>query len=108
MEDQTQATILAVDDEPSNLNIIAGYLKPLPVKLLVANSGEKALSITQSALPDVILMDIRMPGLSGIEVCRQLKSSPKTADIPVIFLTASEKDDRDICRFGGGHLSHCQ
>ena len=101
MEDQTQATILAVDDEPSNLNIIAGYLKPLPVKLLVANSGEKALSITQSALPDVILMDIRMPGLSGIEVCRQLKSSPKTADIPVIFLTASESDVSESFAAGG-------
>ncbi len=63
MDDNIQATILAVDDEPSNLNIIAGYLKSMPIKLLVANSGEKALSVTQSTLPDMILMDIRMPGL---------------------------------------------
>lgn len=101
MDDNIQATILAVDDEPSNLNIIAGYLKSMPIKLLVANSGEKALSVTQSTLPDMILMDIRMPGLSGIEVCRQLKSSPKTADIPVIFLTASDRDVSESFAAGG-------
>ena len=66
MDDNIQATILAVDDEPSNLNIIAGYLKSMPIKLLVANSGEKALSVTQSTLPDMILMDIRMPGLLSL------------------------------------------
>jgi putative two-component system response regulator len=80
--------ILVVDDTPDNLSLMAGLLKDL-YKVKVANHGEKALSIVRGdSPPDLILLDIMMPGLSGYEVCKILKDDPATRDIPVIFLTA--------------------
>ncbi|MBP9734973.1 MAG: two-component system response regulator [Rhodoferax sp.] len=80
--------ILVVDDTPDNLSLMAGLLKDL-YKVKVANHGEKALSIVRGdSPPDLILLDIMMPGLSGYEVCKILKDDAATRDIPVIFLTA--------------------
>ena len=89
-----RATILVVDDTPENLALMSGLLKE-NYKVKIANSGEKALKIAASETPpNLILLDIMMPGLNGFEVCRQLKDDPKTRDIPVIFLTAkSEIED---------------
>jgi DNA-binding NtrC family response regulator len=89
-----KATILVVDDTPENLTIMSGLLKE-NYKVKIANSGEKALKIAASGTPpNLILLDIMMPGLDGFEVCRQLKDDPQTKDIPIIFLTAkSEIDD---------------
>jgi len=81
-------TVLVVDDTPDNLSLMSGLLKDL-YKVKVANSGEKALKVVQSDNPpDLILLDIMMPGMDGYEVCERLKNDPKTRDIPVIFLTA--------------------
>jgi len=83
-----KATLLVVDDTPDNLTLMAGLLKHL-YKVKVANSGEKALDYMEMHdIPDLILLDIMMPGLSGYEVLTRLKSNEKTCDIPVIFLTA--------------------
>ncbi|MCX7143860.1 MAG: two-component system response regulator [Proteobacteria bacterium] len=83
-----KATVLVVDDTPDNLSLMSGLLKDL-YKVKVANNGEKALKIAAADNPpDLILLDIMMPGMDGYEVCRLLKEEPKTADIPVIFLTA--------------------
>ena len=89
-----KATVLVVDDTPDNLSLMSGLLKEL-YKVKVANSGEKGLKIAQSdPPPDLILLDIMMPGMDGYEVCQHLQSDPKTRDIPVIFLTAkSEVED---------------
>jgi putative two-component system response regulator len=89
-----KATILVVDDTPDNLSLMSGLLKD-DYKVKVANSGEKALKVAHSDNPpDLILLDIMMPGMDGYEVCRNLKSEPSTRDIPVIFLTAkSEVED---------------
>ena len=81
-------SILLVDDNPTNLQVLFQTLDGVGCKLLVAKNGEMALSITEKARPDLILLDIMMPGIDGYEVCRQLKSKPDTADIPVIFLSA--------------------
>ena len=81
-------SILLVDDNPTNLQVLFQTLDGVGCKLLVAKNGEMALSITDKARPDLILLDIMMPGIDGYEVCRQLKSVPATADIPVIFLSA--------------------
>ena len=82
------ATILVVDDTPANLDLMAGLLQDR-YRVKVAISGEKALQIARSASPpDLILLDIMMPGLSGYEVCEQLKRDPATRSIPIIFLTA--------------------
>ena len=81
-------TILVVDDTPDNLKLMSGLLKDL-YKIKIANGGEKALAIAASdSPPDLILLDIMMPGMDGYEVCRRLKCDPATRDIPVIFLTA--------------------
>jgi putative two-component system response regulator len=83
-----KATVLVVDDTPDNLSLMSGLLKD-DYKVKVANGGEKALKIAQSDNPpDLILLDIMMPGMDGYEVCQHLKSNPATRDIPVIFLTA--------------------
>ena len=81
-------TILVVDDDPDNLEVISGLLKDL-YRVKVANSGEKGLQIVAGAAPpDLILLDVMMPELSGYEVCTQLKRDPATSHIPVLFLTA--------------------
>jgi putative two-component system response regulator len=83
-----KATILVVDDTPDNLSLMSGLLKDL-YKVKVANNGEKAIKIAQATPPpDLILLDIMMPGLSGYDVCQTLKAAPATRDIPIIFLTA--------------------
>jgi putative two-component system response regulator len=81
-------TVLVVDDTPHNLSLMSGLLKEL-YKIKVANNGEKAIRIVQSdSPPDLILLDIMMPGLSGYEVCKILKEDPRSRSIPIIFLTA--------------------
>jgi len=81
-------TILVVDDTPDNLSLMSGLLKD-SYRVKVANSGEKALKQVQGdAKPDLILLDIMMPGLSGYDVIAQLKADPGARNIPVIFLTA--------------------
>ena len=83
-----RATILVVDDTLDNLTLMSGLLKDL-YKVKIANSGEKALKAVQGDNPpDLILLDIMMPGLSGYDVCKVLKEDPATRSIPIIFLTA--------------------
>jgi len=84
----TKPTILVVDDSPENLSLMSGLLKD-QYRVKVANNGEKALTIIDTGpLPDIILLDIVMPGLNGYDVCRQLKSEARSRDVPVIFLTS--------------------
>jgi phosphoserine phosphatase RsbU/P len=80
--------LLLVDDNPTNLQVLYQTLETTGCKLLVAKNGETALAIAQKASPNLILLDIMMPGIDGFEVCRRLKDNPDTADIPVIFLSA--------------------
>lgn len=81
-------TVLVVDDTPDNLSLMSSLLID-DYKVKVANNGEKAIRIAQSdSPPDLILLDIMMPGLDGYEVCKRLKADKKTAEIPIVFLTA--------------------
>jgi putative two-component system response regulator len=85
--------ILVVDDTPDNLSLMSGLLKDR-YRVKVANNGEKAIKIVQSeSQPDLILLDIMMPGLSGYDVCQILKSDPNSRHIPIIFLTAMTGTD---------------
>ena len=87
-------TVLIVDDTPANLDLLVEILRS-DYRTKVAISGEKALELAFSATPpDLVLLDITMPGLNGYEVCQRLKANPSTSNIPVIFVTAmSEVDD---------------
>jgi sigma-B regulation protein RsbU (phosphoserine phosphatase) len=80
--------ILLVDDNPTNLQVLRQTLQGIDCKMLIAKNGERALSIAVEEHPDLILLDIMMPGIDGFEVCRRLKSDAATEDIPVIFLSA--------------------
>lgn len=84
----SKPSILVVDDTPDNLTLMSALLKD-SYKVRVANGGERALKLAvASEPPDLILLDIMMPGMDGFEVCRRLKAEPATREIPVIFLTA--------------------
>jgi putative two-component system response regulator len=81
-------TVLVVDDTPDNLTLMSGLLKD-HYRVKLANNGEKALVAARAVPPpDVILLDVMMPGMSGYEVCERLKADPATRNIPIIFLTA--------------------
>ncbi|UCD32838.1 MAG: response regulator, partial [Desulfobacterales bacterium] len=86
--DPERETLLLVDDNPSNLQVLRQTLQDIDCKIFIAKSGERALSIAVEDHPDLILLDIMMPGIDGFEVCRRLKSDKSTEDIPVIFLSA--------------------
>jgi PAS domain S-box-containing protein len=81
-------TILVVDDDPVNLRVISSFLEDSDFRMLAARDGESALERAQYGQPDLILLDVMMPGLDGFETCRRLKASTTSRDIPVIFMTA--------------------
>jgi adenylate cyclase len=82
-------TILAVDDQPANLRLLDAVLSPRGYRVIRASSGEQALELLPSSSPDLVLLDIVMPGIDGYEVCRQIRSAPETAFLPVVMITAS-------------------
>ena len=96
IEETGQQTILVVDDMPANIDVLVSLLGG-QYKVKAARSGEKALKIARSANPpDLILLDVVMPGVSGYEVCEQLKSDTDLASIPVIFITSlNEEEDEE-------------
>lgn len=81
-------TILIVDDVPANLGVLLDFLDTAGYHVLVAESGKSALSQLDYALPDIILLDVTMPGIDGYETCRRLKKDGRWRDTPVLFLTA--------------------
>ena len=85
---RSKESILMVDDNATNLQVLSQTLSGRGYRLLVAKNGESALAVTAKTLPDLILLDIMMPGIDGFEVCRRLKADPAHHDIPVIFLSA--------------------
>ena len=91
-----QSTILLVDDKPDNLDVLLAYLHDAQLRMLVAQSGEEAIHITERFLPDLILLDVMMPpGIDGFETCLRLKANDATREIPVIFITAlSDVNDK--------------
>jgi two-component system sensor histidine kinase/response regulator len=88
------ACILVVDDQPANLQIIGAVLGNLGHEIIPAADGPTALKRVALRMPDLILLDLLMPGMDGCEVCRQLKANPDSKDIPVIFLSAA--DDKEL------------
>ncbi|MCH7814139.1 MAG: response regulator [Planctomycetes bacterium] len=91
------AVVLIVDDVPENLELLGAWLEDLPeVEVLTAADGVEALEQVERGCPDLILLDVMMPRLSGFEVCRRLKADPATRSIPVAMVTVlGETSDRE-------------
>jgi cyclic di-GMP phosphodiesterase len=99
--------ILLVDDEPNNLKVLQQILKD-HYELIFAINGEKALAAAREHQPDMILLDIMMPGMDGYEVCRQLKADSATKHIPVIFVTAMSEIEDEARGFDVGAVDYIQ
>lgn len=84
----SKGTILVVDDNPTNIQVLFDVLSEIGYRVAIAKSGEAALQRVQSYHPDIILLDVMMPGIDGFETCQRLKADCATRDIPVIFMTA--------------------
>ena len=104
--DLMSAEILIVDDIPANLNVLCQTLESEGYNIIAATSGESALQIAARSQPDLILLDIMMPGLDGFETCRRLKENKSLADIPVIFITAKHETESLVEGFQVGGVDY--
>jgi DNA-binding NtrC family response regulator len=102
----TKPRILIVDDTPGNLQLVSDALEPQGYEILVAPSGHAALKIAARARPDLILLDVMMPGQNGFEVCRELQSEEATRAIPVIFITAKTDKESIVQGFRVGGVDY--
>ena len=92
----SQPKILIVDDDPRNVKLMAAALAREPYCILEAFDGQQALDIVASQPPDLILLDVMMPGLDGFSVTLKLKNNPETRDIPIILVTALDSTDDKV------------
>jgi len=98
--------ILIVDDVPANLDVLSNALETANYQVQAAPNGEVALRIAHAAPPDLILLDVRMPGMDGYEVCKKLKADEQTAPIPVIFVTAEDQTENLVSGFQVGGVDY--
>ncbi|MEM9805001.1 MAG: response regulator [Cyanobacteria bacterium P01_D01_bin.56] len=101
-----QANILVIDDTPANLEVVTDTLTSRGYAVATAISGERALTRLQKYTPDLILLDVQMPGIDGFETCRQIKEDPDTAHIPIIFITALADADSITKGFNAGAVDY--
>jgi len=102
----TRGTILIVDDIPANVGVLLDHLGRHGFRVLVAESGASALKQVKHARPDLILLDVMMPGMDGFETCRRLKMDEETREIPVIFMTALSDTVDKVRGFGAGAVDY--
>jgi len=98
--------ILIIDDDPINLGVVFDFLENYGFKIIAARNGEMGLIWAQFALPDIILLDVMMPGIDGFETCYRLKANESTKDIPVIFMTALESTEDKVKGFEVGGVDY--
>ena len=87
-EQEKTPVVLVIDDNQQNLELLQAYLEDMDCQTVPAHDGPEALEIISRKSPDLILLDVMMPKMSGFEVCKRIKNDPKTSDIPVIMVTA--------------------
>jgi len=104
--DVNTPTVLIIDDTPANVGILVEYLEGRRVRVAVAQEGEEGLARAEFVQPDLILLDVMMPGMNGFETCRRLKASASTRDIPVIFMTALSDTQDKIAGFAAGGVDY--
>ena len=98
--------ILVVDDNPANLGLLFDALDEVGFEVLVSQNGESAIKRARSNLPDLILLDVMMPGIDGFETCKQLKADEATREIPVIFMTALAEIEEKVKGFRYGAVDY--
>jgi len=98
--------ILVIDDTQKNLEVVGQLLSDNNFDVTAANNGERGIAIAKKVMPDVILLDVMMPDVDGYDVCRRLKSDPKTTVIPIIFLTAKTDSDDLVKGFEAGAVDY--
>jgi DNA-binding response OmpR family regulator len=97
-----ETVILVVDDQPANLKVLISFLQEHQFKTRIADTGERALRALEQELPDLILLDVMMPGMDGFEICRRIRADEKSADIPIIFMTALDSVEDKVMGFEAG------
>jgi PleD family two-component response regulator len=102
---ETKAKILIVDDEPLNIEVMSGTLEELG-DIMFATTGDEAVELAVREKPDIIILDVMMPGSDGYQVCRQLKETTGTENIPVIFATAMSDDTDEAKGFEAGAVDY--
>jgi PAS domain S-box-containing protein len=100
------SNILVVDDSPENLCLLVSILRKIGYKVRSANGGQQALTTIEKELPELILLDIRMPDMDGYEVCEHLKANEQTRDIPVIFISALNNIFDKVNAFNVGSVDY--
>jgi two-component system sensor histidine kinase/response regulator len=104
--DPQNQSVLIVDDNPKNLQLMSAVLRQKGYKLYLTNSGDNALQLLEKITPDLILLDVMMPGMSGFDVCRKIKAQEKFDDTPVVFLTAKNEVEDIVEGFTAGAVDY--
>src|SRR5260221_6809401 len=98
--------ILIIDDTPANIDLLTAALEPRGFEILAAPGGEAGLKIAAKALPDLILLDVVMPGRDGFAICRELKADEGTREIPLLFITANQEPASVVNGFRVGAVDY--
>ena len=106
MDNRKNDKILIVDDNPANLSVLSACLEKENFEVLIAQNGESAIQKANYVLPDLIVLDVMMPGIDGFETCKRLKENPKTQKIPIILMTALSDIDNKVKGLKSGAVDY--
>jgi len=106
MTGKKKEMIVIVDDQAANLKVLFSFLQELDFDIRILESGEELMEMLSHTLPDIILLDVMMPGIDGFTVCRKIKENPRSAAIPVIFLTALDEVEDKVAGFEAGGIDY--
>lgn len=106
MSKTDQVSVLVVDDNPTNLQLVSTQLLRIGIEVSIATSGFDALSIVEQENPALVLLDVNMPKMDGYETCRRIKQMPSAVDIPVIFISALDREYDKLKGFEAGAVDY--
>src|ERR1700759_546753 len=99
-------TVLVVDDLPANVDVVCNHLTLSGFRVLYAGNGERAIKQLKITVPDLILLDLLMPGMDGLQTCRAIKANPAWVQVPIIFMTAADEIEQKLSAFGAGAVDY--
>ncbi|MCI5167104.1 MAG: response regulator [Candidatus Electrothrix sp. GM3_4] len=101
-----QDAILVVDDQPANLKVLLSFLQEHNYRVYMVDSGQRALNILPKVQPDLVLLDVMMPGMNGFEICKRIKADKELAALPIIFMTALDSVEDKVAGFSAGAVDY--